>query len=439
MSMTRVTRDDRAPDGVEQGLCPVPAQRRTSWSRDALRVVARGDVLMMAALLVVAELVRLPYLWAIPRFTDESNEALRALMIAQGRWLPLTNVDPYIGPLWNYVLAGVFLVTGPSLYVPRAVVALFGILTLVPTYLLGRGIGGPGVGVLAAAFLALSPAHVVVNSHVGWSNCITPLLTTLALWLTHRAVTRAGPSGLAWAGIAWGLALQTHPVGFLFLPGVALYVVLARPRWLRSAWPWAATGLALAACSPLLIANLDSGFGGLRAGLQVQEQYAAGEPLSLVSYGRRLVEMVWLLSDSMSGVLSEFAALRGPWVEPLGLAFLTATALGLGYTTRRGDRLLVVAMVAYLALLPIVNARFGPVVPKARYVAPVLPLCFIGMSVLVVGLYRRAERLRAARARVADGVSDGVRVRARRWPAYAPWLSRPGSSSASWRCWCPQS
>src|SRR3954447_24902195 len=186
------------------------AKWRMLASITGLRTVASSDVLVVAVLLVAAAAVRLPYLWDIPRFTDESNEALKALVIAHGRIVPLTNIDPYIGPLWNYLLAGVFLATGPSLSTPRTVVAILGILTVVPTYLLGRSLGGHGVGALAAAFLALSPAHIVVNSHIGWSNCITPLLTTLALWLTHRAIIRTVPSGLAWAGIVWGLALQTH-------------------------------------------------------------------------------------------------------------------------------------------------------------------------------------------------------------------------------------
>src|SRR3954469_839676 len=175
-------------------------QRRMNLAIVGLCTVASSDVLVVTAMLVAAAAVRLPYLWDIPRFTDESNEALKALVVAHGRIVPLTNIDPYIGPLWNYLLAGVFLATGPSLSAPRTVVAILGILTVVPTYLLGRSLGGPGVGAFAAAFLALSPAHIVVNSHIGWSNCITPLLTTLALWLTHRAVTRNVPSGLASSG-----------------------------------------------------------------------------------------------------------------------------------------------------------------------------------------------------------------------------------------------
>lgn len=377
--------------------CPRLSSRRSAWlSIVGQRTLAQSDALVVASLLLCAAAARWPYLWDIPRFTDESNEALKALVVAHGRMLPLTNIDPYIGPLWNYLLAGVFLVTGPSLYTPRTVAAILGVLTVVPTYLLGRSVGGPAVGVLTAVFLGFSPAHIVVNSHIGWSNCITPLLTTLALWMTHRAVTADAPAGLAPAGVAWGLALQTHPVAFLFLPGVVVYVVWERPRWLKTVWPWVAAGLGCLACAPLVSANLRSGFGGIDAGLRVQEGYAAGETLGVVSYGRRISDMVSLLADSMSGTLGEFGALHGPFDAPFGLIFLALAALGLVTAWRHQERLPILMVVSYCVLLPVINARFGPVVPKARYVAPLLPLCYAAISLWIVRIDQDVARLKVA-------------------------------------------
>src|SRR3712207_4135526 len=107
--------------------------------------------------MIAALAVRLPYLWEIPRFTDETREAVIGLRLARGQAFPLTNVDPYIGALWNYLLAIVFWLGGPSIYSPRALVFVLGALTVVPTYLLGRSLGGPTVGLLAATLLALSP------------------------------------------------------------------------------------------------------------------------------------------------------------------------------------------------------------------------------------------------------------------------------------------
>src|SRR5438128_1514112 len=141
------------------------------WSRPGLvRRPVWGELLLVAAILALALVVRLPYLWDVPRFTDETAEARIGLRIAGREAFPLTNRDPYIGALWNYLLAAGFLVSGPSLFTPRAIIAVVGALTIVPTYLLGRTLGGgragsgdahtrvPAIvtGALAALLLALA-------------------------------------------------------------------------------------------------------------------------------------------------------------------------------------------------------------------------------------------------------------------------------------------
>src|SRR4051812_157899 len=91
---------------------------------------ARTEGLVVAALLLIAVAVRIPYLWDIPRFTDETVEAEISLQIARGESFPLTNRDPYIGALWNWVLAAGFAISGPSLFTPRLLIAVFGTLTV---------------------------------------------------------------------------------------------------------------------------------------------------------------------------------------------------------------------------------------------------------------------------------------------------------------------
>ena len=56
-----------------------------------------------------------------PRFTDETAEARIGIKIAAGEVFPLTNRDPYIGSLWNYVLAAGFAIGGASLFTPRTI------------------------------------------------------------------------------------------------------------------------------------------------------------------------------------------------------------------------------------------------------------------------------------------------------------------------------
>jgi len=48
---------------------------------------------LLGGILVVALVLRLPYLWDVPRFTDELQEILWSLAIYRGEIKPLTAVD----------------------------------------------------------------------------------------------------------------------------------------------------------------------------------------------------------------------------------------------------------------------------------------------------------------------------------------------------------
>ncbi|MDP8924734.1 MAG: hypothetical protein M3O34_17915, partial [Chloroflexota bacterium] len=170
------------------------------------------DATLATAIACVALVVRWPYLWTIPRFTDETLEVLHSLAIVRDGARPLTNYDSYYGALYNYVVAAALWLGGESPFAPRIVVLIAGALTAVVTYALGRELaihllgdaGAPGsvqrhaegalvprlTGALAALMLATNGQHVVVNSHVAWSNCLTPLFTALALWALLRATRR---------------------------------------------------------------------------------------------------------------------------------------------------------------------------------------------------------------------------------------------------------
>src|ERR671915_308927 len=97
-----------------QMLPPVAerARRDTKWRFSApspppaRRPPARWlDVLLPVGLVALALAVRWPYLWIVPRFTDETLEVLHSLAIVRDGARPLTNYDSYYGALYNYVVA----------------------------------------------------------------------------------------------------------------------------------------------------------------------------------------------------------------------------------------------------------------------------------------------------------------------------------------------
>jgi predicted membrane-bound mannosyltransferase len=153
--------------------------RFSVWAWHRGRLTWRAEAILVITLVASAALVRWVDLWTIPIFTDEGDEIGLALRIVRDGARPLTNDDPYLGPLFNYLLAGVFWSVGPGPWAPRGLMLALGTLTVVPAYLLARELSLSAgastrravvAGGLAGALLAVNAAHVLVRSHVAWGN-----------------------------------------------------------------------------------------------------------------------------------------------------------------------------------------------------------------------------------------------------------------------------
>ena len=270
---------------------------------------------------MVALAVRLPHLTLVPRFTDESLEVLWSLPIARGETFPLTNYDTYYGALFNYLVAASFLLLGPSALAARLVVLTLGVLTVLATYGLARAWGGGSrlAGLLAGGLLALNPAHTVINSHIAWANCTTPLFTTLAVWTLWYAVggkrrvatgepkirtswRGARAASLVLSGLLWGLALQTHPAVMTLLPGAALYLVWWGRGWLRTGWTYLALAAFGLGYADVIVHNLHHGFESLIAAQRIREEYAQDNDAA-TGYPAALLAALLLLARLLGGAI----------------------------------------------------------------------------------------------------------------------------------------
>jgi glycosyltransferase AglD len=408
-----------------------PATRPPSAEHSRASPVRAGwriELAIASTLALLALAVRWPHLWIVPRFTDETLEVLHSLAIVRDGARPLTNYDSYYGALHNYLLAGLFWLAGDGPFVPRLLVLAGGVLGVAATYLLGRELGasalaadpasrlsslGPRlVGIVAALLLATNGAHVVVNSHVAWSNCLTPVFTALAFWLLLRAagVRASRPAGrlvritggpafaggpaLAAAGLVFGLALQTHPLVAALLPGVALYVLwrgwsdpAGRLALLRTPWPYLGLLLFLVGYGNVLLYNVENGFESLRSAQRIRAEYALDEQAA-AGYLPTLLSMLLLLARILGGAIDQRA---GP-IDYLGDPFVALgcvlAAVGVGWLARRGEPLPLLLSLSFLLLLPIVNAKFQTLL-TSRYLMPLVPLLFASTAAFLVHAGRR--------------------------------------------------
>ena len=391
-----------------RGRPPARWGRRWTW---------RADLAAMLLLGLAAAAVRWPYLLRLPHFTDETVETRRALEIWRGEALHLTvtHRSGYAGALHEYIVAACLWLFGPHITLPRLVVLVFGALTVVATYPLGRELAGRGAGLLGAALLLTAPQHIVVNSHVAWQNSTTPLYTTLCGWALLRGLrlwraevaapspARRGARAGRWlvaSGALYGLALQTHIGVIVLLPALLaafLHGLRAARGWrlLRGPWPYAATAAALAAYSPVIAYNLATGFSGVvRA--RTSSSYAYEVQPSWGTYTHNLanllLEVARVISNPMRLPERRLHYLSSPYL----LVAVGLCLAGLALLAWRRQPLPLLALLSTAAIMPYFNHAYGVegdrYLVTGRYIAFLLPPLEVAIAVAALALAARAVR-----------------------------------------------
>jgi 4-amino-4-deoxy-L-arabinose transferase-like glycosyltransferase len=175
------------------------AQFGQRWLAAAVGLAVLSAVLLPANLL------------ATQRFHhDEALYATWALQITSGTdpWLVVTPIDK--PPLFIYAVAGAMELLGVTEAAARLPSLLATALTVGLTFWLGRQVYGPGVGVLAAWLVALSP-FTLLFAPTAFTD---PLLVALGV----AACLAAAHGRTGWAGVVLGLAIATKQQGLFFVP-----------------------------------------------------------------------------------------------------------------------------------------------------------------------------------------------------------------------------
>ena len=183
---------------------------------------------LLLAVLLCAALLRIWHLDSVPLglHGDEAITGFDARRVLAEGW-----IGPYAypsalgqptGPV--YFTALLLALFGQSTATLRLSMALFGVATIVCTYLAARAMFSRAVGLLAAALLVAQPWHLHL-SRIAFMVNAWPCLEMAALWLLFRA--RQCDSLGRWAlfGAVAGLGIYTYNADVLSLPVLAVPIV----------------------------------------------------------------------------------------------------------------------------------------------------------------------------------------------------------------------
>lgn len=239
-------------------MARIRSVRRISWPRSF------GAQLAIIATLALC--VRLVYALAVAPGASQPGDSglyqILAYALANGQGYS-TETSIFAGhpvptaehpPLYALFLA-VFDKLGVStIDEHRAVSCLLGTAAVVLIGLIGRRLGGPRTGVIAALLAALYPQLFFIDGTLISESLYVPLVA-LSLLLAYRLRDRPTPARAALLGAAVGLATLTRPDGIVLLVLLAAPVIIATGRfhWVSGSLACAvACGLVL---SPWLIRN----------------------------------------------------------------------------------------------------------------------------------------------------------------------------------------
>jgi 4-amino-4-deoxy-L-arabinose transferase-like glycosyltransferase len=277
--------------------------------------------------------------------------------------------------------------------VPRLVATVVAAATVGLTYLIGREITSRWAALTGAALMLTSGAHIIITSHTARSNSTTPLLLLLVAWMLLRAIRRDDGRYLVAVGFLFALALQSHISVITLAPGLALALLIGRPRLLVSPWLVAALGAAILGYGNMILWNLQNGFYSLIHAQHLQEGYTDGRRTDLGTYLTNLQALLQSLSRMLSGTIDIATS-------PARFLYTLAAGLGLGILAWRRMWLPLMFCSSAILVLPYFNPRYGPIL-SGRYIVPLLPFGFIGIGVALEWLTDRLPAKTLTRAALA--------------------------------------
>ncbi len=198
--------------------------------------------------------------------TDEAGYGLWARDIHLGTYYPLAEETvAKSGPLFMYLISFAYKLFGVNLYSVRFVVAFFGILSILTTYLLAKNLFNEKVALCSASLMSVS-GFFVTYSRLGFDVDLLPFFLTCSLLFLVLSRRKRETLYLSLAGLLLGLSLHLHPTAFIGIPIVLCLIwVLYGKSIFRKPGLYLGLALMLLAISPILVYNMQNDFPALHS------------------------------------------------------------------------------------------------------------------------------------------------------------------------------
>ncbi|MFQ6102255.1 MAG: ArnT family glycosyltransferase [Anaerolineae bacterium] len=284
-------------------------------------------------------------------------------------------------PLYLLVFTGRLAPGVDPLLVGRALAALFDLGTVALTFALGRRVCGENIGLLAAAFVALTVLHVQ-QAHFYTADVLLTCFVLGALFFSVR-LAGGGRSLDAWlAGVCAGLALGTKFSALLLLLPLGMACGRVREggqvRVLCGLAVWGGMLAVFALTNPFALLAFPTFWHN------VAEQAAIARGVLDVPYTRQF-------HGTWSYLYPIVQQLHWGMGWPLGLLAFGGLAYGVWRAVRkppcRAEWVLLAWMVPSLAFVGALYTKFP------RYLLPLTPLLALYAARLLTALHRRSRRL----------------------------------------------
>ena len=388
-----------------------PAAETSDAPRVGVGTLNRLEGLGLAAVLVLAALLRLPGLADRGRFDADQGHDMQILAALTREGVvpllgPKTSVGEFHhGAFYYFLLAPAAAVSDADPVVVTAWLALIGIAAVALTWWLARSIAGTLAGILAALILALSPAAIDESTFI-WNPNPIPLFAALALAAAWRGRETGHARWWALAVGAAGAVVQLHVLGLVFF--IAIFVLaLVEIRRNRVAWRGLVAGLAIVALlfMPLAIHELTTGFLETR---RILDYFGSGGAQSHDPGSALLFTLLRIVGWPVVGLVTDV-----PAAAALVLAALIGLVAWRLLVARGSQRIALTWLVGLLAWSTVALALAAPGLqtvvaglPNDHYHASLDPVVATLFGISIAALLERgieAWRTRGdARGRAAD-------------------------------------